>query len=104
MSTTELQASLPRIDFHDNALLLDVDGTLLDIASESDAVKSAPSLVGNLTKLDRRFGGAVAFVSGRTLENLDHIFAPLKLTTIACHGATFREPGGKVLRCLPIAP
>jgi trehalose 6-phosphate phosphatase len=104
MSTTDLQPSLPGIDFHDNALLLDVDGTLLDIASEPDAVKSAPSLVANLTKLDRQFDGAVAFVSGRTLENLDHIFAPLKLTAIACHGATFREPGGRVLRASPIAP
>src|SRR5512144_933383 len=102
MSIAGLQPALPFVDFSENALLLDVDGTLLDIASEPGAVKSAPSLVSNLTILERKFGGAVAFVSGRTLENLDHIFAPLKLTTIACHGAMFREPGGKVLRGLPI--
>ena len=104
MSIAGLQPALPIVDFSESALLLDVDGTLLDIASEPGAVKSAPSLVSNLTRLERKFGGAVAFVSGRTLENLDHIFAPLKLTTIACHGAMFREPGGKVLRGLPIAP
>lgn len=102
MSITELQHSLPDIDLSDNALLLDVDGTLLDIASEPNAVKSAPSLVSNLRRLEKKLDGAIAFVSGRTLENLDHIFAPLQLTTIACHGSTFRDPAGKVLRSTPL--
>lgn len=104
MSIAELQPPLPAIDFDHSALLLDVDGTLLDIASEPNAVKSAPSLVSNLSRLATRLDGAIAFVSGRTLENLDHIFAPLKLTTIACHGATFRDPAGKVLRSAPLDP
>jgi trehalose 6-phosphate phosphatase len=96
--------ALPDVDFHENALLLDVDGTLLDIASEPGAVKSAPSLVANLNRLTQRFDGTVAFLSGRTLENLDHIFAPLKLTTVACHGAVFRDPTGKVTQTKPLSP
>src|SRR5690349_2807215 len=98
MNTVVPSIALPELDYRENALLLDVDGTLLDIASEPGAVKSAPSLVTNLARLSDALDGAVAFVSGRTLENLDHIFAPLQLTTIACHGATFRDPSGKVSR------
>jgi len=102
MSSAGDTLALPDVDFAENALLLDVDGTLLDIASEPDAVKSAPSLTAHLDRLARRTDGAIAFVSGRMLENLDHIFAPLRLTTIACHGATFRDPSGKVLRSQPL--
>jgi trehalose 6-phosphate phosphatase len=104
MSAVEENLALPEVDFGENALLLDVDGTLLDIASEPGAVKSAPSLVANLNRLSQRFDNAVAFISGRTLENLDHIFAPLKLTTVACHGATFRDPTGKVTHGRTLSP
>ena len=48
MSSAEDTIALPDVDFAENALLLDVDGTLLDIASEPDAVKSAPSLTTSL--------------------------------------------------------
>ncbi|HEX2591715.1 MAG TPA: trehalose-phosphatase [Rhizomicrobium sp.] len=96
--------ALPAIDFAENALFFDVDGTLLDIASEPHGVKSAPSLVANLERLSRRTNGALAFISGRTLENLDAIFAPLKLTTVACHGAEFRAPDGTIMRAEGLTP
>jgi trehalose 6-phosphate phosphatase len=102
MNVAQPDIGLPDIDLDTSALLLDVDGTLLDIASEPNAVKSAPSLVANLSRLRERCAGAVAFVSGRTLDNLDHIFAPLKLTTIGCHGSEFRRPDGRVLRGEPL--
>jgi trehalose 6-phosphate phosphatase len=104
LSLAEHHIVLPQVDFVADALLFDVDGTLLDIASEPNAVKSAPSLVANLARLQERMRGAVAFVSGRTLENLDSLFAPLKLTTIACHGAAFRRPDGKVSHGAPLPP
>jgi len=102
IGVAEHHTVLPQVDFRTDALLFDVDGTLLDIASEPNAVKSAPSLVANLARLQDRMDGAVAFVSGRTLQNLDSLFAPLKLTTIACHGAAFRRPDGRVTQGAPL--
>ncbi len=102
MAAADATLALPRIDLRKTALLLDVDGTLLDIASEPNAVRSAPSLVANLTRLRQRCDGAIAFVSGRRLDNLDAIFAPLKLTAVGCHGAEFREPDGTVTQAEPL--
>jgi trehalose 6-phosphate phosphatase len=73
--------------------LLDVDGTLLDIAPTPLDVTVPKRLLRALTALHRRTGGAVAFVSGRPLAQLDLLFAPLKLPAVAGHGAEMRVNG-----------
>lgn len=74
---------------HD-ALLLDIDGTLLDIAPEPDAVVVPPSLLKDLGKLQVKLGGALALVTGRPIENIDRLFHPLILPASGVHGAEWR--------------
>jgi trehalose 6-phosphate phosphatase len=86
------------IDLHLSAILLDVDGTLLDFAPTPLDVVIPPELTVALGALHERTGGALAFVSGRTLTELDLFFAPLKLAAIAGHGAELRLNDGTVRR------
>ncbi len=86
------------IDLHLTAILLDVDGTLLDLAPTPLDVVIPPELTVALGRLNERSGGALAFVSGRPLVELDLFFAPLKLAAIGGHGAELRLSDGVVVR------
>jgi trehalose 6-phosphate phosphatase len=80
----------------DYAILLDVDGTILDLAPSPRQVWCPPGLRQTLARLYERAGGAVALVSGRSLADLDLIFAPLLLAAVGGHGAELRTtPGGE---------
>jgi trehalose 6-phosphate phosphatase len=83
-----------------HAILLDIDGTLLDFAPSPGAVHVHPSLRATLATLLKHTGGALALVSGRPLKDIDKIFAPLKLPAIGGHGAELRPAvgRGKVVR------
>ena len=81
-----------------SAVLLDVDGTLLDIAPTPLEVVVPPELIVALERLSKRTDGALAFVSGRSLAELDLFFQPLKLPAIAGHGAELRIADGSVRR------
>lgn len=72
------------------AILLDVDGTIVDLAPTPREVWIPPSLRQVLSRLLERTQGAVALVSGRSVKDIDLIFAPLVLTTIGGHGAELR--------------
>lgn len=71
-------------------LFLDVDGTLLDFAVRPEAVEVPSSLVFDLTLVSKALYGAIAFVSGRTISDLDQLFRPLRFTAAGVHGAEFR--------------
>jgi trehalose 6-phosphate phosphatase len=87
------------IDLERTALLLDVDGTILDIAATPDSVVVPAPLVETLGALHRRAGGALALVSGRLIDNLDRLFAPLRLPAIGAHGLESRYSGaGDIVR------
>ena len=62
--------SLPA-DLDQLAILLDVDGTLLDLAPTPREVFVSHALRAALARLWERTGGAVAFVSGRPVSELD---------------------------------
>lgn len=83
---------------HSSAVLLDVDGTILDLAPTPLEVVVPPDLTALLSLLSKRIGGALAFVSGRPLAELDLFFAPLQLPSIAGHGAEVRMADGVVAR------
>ena len=78
------------IDLSGAALLLDVDGTLLDIATTPDGVVVPATLRASLRDLLAQSDGALALVSGRTIDTLDRLFAPLKCPAVGGHGAEMR--------------
>ncbi|HTV37658.1 MAG TPA: trehalose-phosphatase [Xanthobacteraceae bacterium] len=75
------------------AILLDIDGSILDIAPSPRQVKVPGELRRTLVRIDELTGGAVALVSGRTISDIDLIFAPLRLAAIGVHGAEMRTSG-----------
>jgi trehalose 6-phosphate phosphatase len=80
----------------DWALFLDVDGTLLEIADTPQSVRVSTRLLDLLGALQDRLQGALALVSGRSLADLDRLFAPLALCASGTHGCEFRDPEGAV--------
>ena len=83
-----------RIDLDRVAILLDIDGTILDFAPTPREVWVPPTLRQTLQGLFERTGGALALVSGRSLNDLDLLLAPLQLPAIGGHGAELRRfPG-----------
>jgi trehalose 6-phosphate phosphatase len=82
-----------KIDLDTSAFLLDVDGTILDIAATPRDVAVPTRLKRALARLNEQTGGAVAFVSGRLISDLDRLFAPLQLPSIGAHGAELRVNG-----------
>jgi trehalose 6-phosphate phosphatase len=72
------------------AFLLDIDGTLLDLAPTPREVFVPEGLPETLTGLHRGTGGALALVSGRSLNDIDLIFAPLLFPAVGGHGAEMR--------------
>lgn len=80
------------------ALFLDVDGTLLEFASSPGEVHASNSLIDLLERLQQRLHGAMAFLSGRTIETLDELFAPLRLPSAGLHGFERRDGRGNIER------
>jgi trehalose 6-phosphate phosphatase len=76
------------------AILLDVDGTILDLAPTPREVFVSHSLRDTLARLWKRTEGGIAFVSGRPVSELDLIFSPLQLPAIGGHGAELRTIAG----------
>jgi trehalose 6-phosphate phosphatase len=72
------------------AILLDIDGTLLDLARTPREVWVPPGLAATLHGLHERTNGALALVSGRSLNDIDLIFAPERFPAIGGHGAEMR--------------
>jgi len=94
---TLTQTYPPSIVLADTALLLDIDGTLIDIAPRPDDVFVPTALRRCLEALYSCTNGALALVSGRQLSDIDRLFAPLKLAAVGGHGAEIRPvPNGPV--------
>jgi trehalose 6-phosphate phosphatase len=77
------------LDLAKFAILLDVDGTILDVAATPQSVVVPASLVRALGELHARTNGALALISGRLIENLDDLF-PLRLPCVGGHGVQLR--------------
>jgi trehalose 6-phosphate phosphatase len=75
-------------------LFLDVDGTLLEHAPQPQEVRVSPRLMMLLRTLSDASGAAIALISGRSVEDLDQLFAPLHLPAAGQHGAERRSADG----------
>jgi trehalose 6-phosphate phosphatase len=84
------EAGAGELQAEEAALFLDVDGTLLDLAPRPGAVVVPPSLVETLALAEKALDGALALISGRSIEDLDRLFAPLRLCASGVHGAQVR--------------
>jgi trehalose 6-phosphate phosphatase len=92
-----------RLSPSDLAFFLDVDGTLIDIAPTPDAVVVDADLLAMLRTLVLASRGAVALVSGRTINTLDELFGPLVLPCAGLHGFERRAADGTYHR-KPLPP
>lgn len=82
----------------DWALFLDIDGTLLDHAERPDAARPGEAEFRLLADLQRRAEGALALISGRSVADIDVVFAPLRLPAAGQHGIERRDALGAVHR------
>lgn len=73
------------------SLLLDVDGTLLDIAATPDAVVVPPDLLVSLRQLRTALGGALAVVSGRPVAQIDALLQDAPYAVAGEHGGAIRH-------------
>lgn len=89
-------SALPTLDAND-ALFLDFDGTLADLADRPDAVAIAPGLVDRLAALSSWLGGALAVISGREIGQIDAHLAPLRLPAAGVHGVHRRSAEGRTV-------
>jgi trehalose 6-phosphate phosphatase len=87
----------PRSSLAGHALYLDIDGTILDLAPSPDAVEVPVWMVPLLRRLSRKLDGAVAFVSGRTIAAIDHLFRPLTFPAVGVHGGEIRALNGEIM-------
>ena len=88
------------------ALLLDLDGTLLDIAPTPDAVVVPDELPGVLRTLRHLLGDAVAVVTGRPVETIDRLLGDAVFAVAGEHGGAVRHAPGAALErpALPEPP
>ena len=86
-----------------NALFLDFDGTLVDIAGAPDLVRVAPELPHLLGAVADLLDGSLALVSGRPLDELAGLLAPFSGAMAGQHGRERRRSDGSVLRS-PVPP
>lgn len=86
------------VDVSAMAFFFDLDGTLAPLAPRPDAVKLPLDTTRVLTSLFQRTRGAVAVVSGRAIDNIDGLLAPLRVPAAGLHGAEIRHGDGELVR------
>lgn len=87
----------PRADW---CLFLDFDGTLVELRDHPDEVEVSTDLPALLASLAGGLGGAIAIVSGRQIDGLDRLLAPLELPVAGVHGLERRDAAGRLHRDL----
>ena len=91
----------PQVRAEAIALFLDVDGTLVEIEREPGAVHVSERLCEILADLERAVHGALALISGRSLQQIDRLFSPLRLSAAGLHGLERRNLCSEVVRAKP---
>ena len=99
-----MTADLPPFDRC--GLLLDLDGTLLDIAPAPDMVAVPNDLPAHLLTLRERMAGALGIISGRPVEQIDALLPGVAYAVAGEHGGAIRPaPAAAIERpALPSVP
>jgi trehalose 6-phosphate phosphatase len=92
--------------FESAALLLDVDGTLLDFAPTPESVVIPAGLLASRHRIRPALGGALAVISGRPIDSVDGLLGDAPYAVAGEHGGAIRHaPGGPIERpALPAPP
>ena len=85
------------VNFGADALFLDFDGTLAEIAPAPDLVHFFPETRRIIDTLAKSFSGAVAIVTGRNISEIDAHLAPLKLPIAGLYGLVHRTAAGDII-------
>jgi trehalose 6-phosphate phosphatase len=72
------------------AWFLDIDGTLVDFCDDANQVRLDKQLIANLQTIFTATEGALALVSGRSIEQIDQLTAPFQFPAAGGHGAHYR--------------
>lgn len=78
-------------------LLLDLDGTLVEVAARPDGVRVSKRLRYIMTRLSDRLGERLAIVSGRPAGQVRTMFDGLTFAVAGSHGAELFWPDGRKL-------
>src|SRR5262245_27172611 len=97
MAGTDASARPPMLKL-ENALFLDFDGTIVAFAQQPDGVTIDSGLPELLARVRERLDGALAIVTGRTLEQLDAFMGPPRYAAAGLHGLEWRLAAGKTYR------
>ncbi len=85
--------------YRDAALLLDLDGTLLDLAATPDSVVVPPGLTDALLRVRDQLDGALAVITGRAIETIDALLGDAPHAVAGEHGGAIRpSPGADIER------
>lgn len=106
MTTTDtrlLPPPPPRL-LHKACLFLDLDGTLIEIASRPDGVVVNDGLIAMLARLQRRLDGRLVVVSGRSAEQVRSLLRLSDLAVAGSHGAELIVSGGTQRKPAAAAP
>jgi trehalose 6-phosphate phosphatase len=88
----------PPLDHRGDALFLDLDGTLIEIAETPDQVVADEALLHLLRELAADLGGALALMTGRAIADADRILCGAVDCIVGLHGAECRLRPGVMLR------
>src|SRR5881394_3319881 len=82
----------------DWCVFLDIDGTLLEHMDHPDDVVVDSALRTLLARLAANLDRSVALISGRSIEDVERLFAPLEVPVAGLHGVEHRDLQGVVHR------
>jgi trehalose 6-phosphate phosphatase len=88
------------------ALFLDLDGTLIDFAPTPDLVVIPPDLAPTLRNLHERLDGAIAIVTGRSVDVVEALLPDAGIVIAGEHGAAirYRADAEPIRPALPAPP
>ena len=93
----------PPIEEGRDALFLDLDGTLADLAATPGAVRIEPDMRRAVAAAHHALAGRVAVVSGRAIADLDRLLGSSPLSLAGVHGLETRDSLGVERRLAPSA-
>jgi len=91
-SSFTLPAPTPLTD--QDALFLDFDGTLVELAPTPQSVTVSPALDRLFAALSERLRGAIAIVSGRSARDIRGLLPTVSATVVGLHGAEIWRADG----------